>query len=118
MKVEFALVFAELQRQLQTAQDSGNATKAAAKMMADASSSEVRHASPKVVTSATANLEEIPSPEKITAGDRSLLSPSERLPLTWHFDPPNAMNVRYWPLAVDRLVRPHESRVGDEAEER
>ena len=71
MKVEFSLIFAELQRELQTSQGNGKSTKAAAKQLADASagSSEARHAEPKVVTSATANLEEIPSPEKITAGN-------------------------------------------------
>jgi hypothetical protein len=69
MKVEFALIFAEMQRQLQAAQDTGSAAKAATKLIADSSNSDNRHAVPKIVTSATANLEEIPSPEKITAGN-------------------------------------------------
>ena len=69
MKLEFAVVFAQLQRDLEDARASGASRQLADKQRVDAQSSQLLHASPKRVTSSTANLEEIPPPEKVTAGD-------------------------------------------------
>ena len=69
MKLEFAVVFAEMQRDLEAARTSGASRKAEEKLRLKTNADDTqRHAMPKVVTSSTANLEEIPQPEKITAG--------------------------------------------------
>jgi hypothetical protein len=69
MKLEFAVVFAEMQRDIEAARTSGASKKAEEKMRLKTNADDLqRHAMPKVVTSSTANLEEIPQPEKITAG--------------------------------------------------
>jgi len=65
IKLEFSIIFADLQRQL-TSSQSENAPKHAKLTQSDIETA--RHAQPKVVTSATCNLEDIPPPEKITAG--------------------------------------------------
>ncbi len=69
MKLEFALVFADMQRDLETACSAGATRKADEKKRLKTSTDEqLRHAAPKVVTSSTANLEDIAKPEKITPG--------------------------------------------------
>ncbi len=69
MKLEFAVVFAQLQRDLEDSRSSGASRQVADKQRADAQSSQLLHAVPKRVTSSTANLEDIPAPEKVSAGE-------------------------------------------------
>jgi hypothetical protein len=69
MKLEFSIIFASLHRDLEASRLDGASQAAAAKLRVDVQTGKELHASPKRVTSSTAALEEIASPEKVTLGD-------------------------------------------------
>ncbi len=105
MKLEFSIIFASLHRDLEASRLDGASQAAATKLRADAQTNaqtgKQLHASPKRVTSSTANLEEIASPEKVTQGDLHHFSNSRRLLLL--FVSQNSRD-RHRSLDLDRFI--------------